>query len=435
MASASPAAAVVAPNPPEAPAVTPQPDDVSAVPADPQGAATGPAVGATEEPPAGVDAAARSSQPEGGEVAIAAWTTLRMTPQGALNAHTADLADDQLLAALGAPGAFTVNIRADAAGVSGGDPVLDSAWVKCPKDSWCAPDQDVTVAPLGPQGAAGRWSDYTGAVWGAMGPTPGPQSDPAVPAPGNALHVVIPGSPIGAGAEPGTGTAGTWLAQLWPVITDIAELPLPGQDLALKYRDGTDGQVRRAPLELPPFPITVPVVNEVTSGSISADTLNAASGILALTLWRPQRLASDDAGHTSGPQVQDMAGLDYGLLIGDGTATVSCSPQRYSSLTGLAVDPRATWSGPTGPVTLPLLDGAPTDLPLDQSQPLGLTLDVAGCLSDASAAGVTLATGPGANLTATLLAGATPQATMTTDVVTATPVASAGVTYRLQLAP
>lgn len=366
--------------------------------------------------------------------AIEAWTTLRMTPQAALNAHTADLSDDQLLAALGHPGSFTVNIRADGAAVAAGQPVLDSAWVKCPKRSWCASDRDVTLAPPVPQGSTQRWSDYTGTVWQGGSP-PVQIAGPAVPTPGNALHVVK--SADSPDADPSTGQTSTWLAQLWPVVADTSQLPLPDQQLVLKYRDGNDGQVRRAPFAITGYPITVPVVNEVTAGAIAADTLTPAAGsLLGLTLWRPQRLATSGSGDATSPAVQDMSGLDYGLLLGDGTNTISCSPQRYSNLTGLAVDPRATsWAGPTDPVTLPLLDSAPADLPLDQSEPLGLTLDVAGCLADAGAAGISLASGPGANLTATLLAGTSPTSSVQTDVATSHPAASAGVTYRLNLLP
>jgi hypothetical protein len=168
------------------------------------------------------------------------------------------------------------------------------------------------------------------------------------------------------------------------------------------------------------------VVNDASVGTISADTLTTDSeGRLAVSLWRPQRL-----GTTTEEPVTDLAGLDYGLLLSDGTTTISCAPQRYSDSIGLGAPPEVSWDSPISGTTLPLHDGAPVDPAVADSGPIGFTVDIAGCLADAAGLGYSL----GAPLQATLMAGTSSATSPNTELLTSTGASSAGTSYRLVVA-
>lgn len=158
------------------------------------------------------------------------------------------------------------------------------------------------------------------------------------------------------------------------------------------------------------LPVTVPLVNGVTTGTVDADRLITAQGQLGLVVWRPQRRALP--GEAGG--LRDVAALRYGVLMTVADVEFGCRPERYTSLQGLrpgAVgEDRALW---------PLVDDTSADLPVADSIPIGFTVDVAGCLADAAAAHGFPVPASGSPIAASVAAAGQPLAGGTTRVAAA----------------
>lgn len=320
------------------------------------------------------------------------WTTVTFAPDRAVNAHTSDVTADQLTATLPASG-LSVHTVMDSADLPGADP-LAAGFVTCPAESWCA-GSDALITP--PENAgqfpALAWADYPGTTWTTAPDGSVTSASTAIAAPGWALHSTItkttgPDGQVSAAAP-------RWSADLLPQPRSITGLPASGQVLLLNYRE-LGGTLAAVPLLLDEVLLTAPLLNEVSLGTISGDTLTSENGLIAATFWRPQAARADLAPGDLQPgdlALGDLGGLTYTVTLSDGQFQQTCPANRWSALTGLvSVDAR-------------LVDATGGQLPTATSNPLGFALDVAGCVADSQGA---LSLDGGQSLTLTLTAATGP---------------------------
>ncbi len=320
------------------------------------------------------------------------WSTVTFTPDRAVNAHTSDVTADQLIATLPALG-LSVHTVMNSADLPGADP-LAAGFVTCPAESWCA-GSDALITP--PENAGQFptqvWADYPGTTWTTAPDGSATSASTAIAAPGWALHSTIT---QGAGPDGRVGPAVLrWSADLLPQPRSITGLPASGQVLLLNFRE-PGGTLAAVPLLLDEVLLTAPLLNEVSLGTISGDTLTSENGLIAATFWRPQAASADLAPgdlRRGDLALGDLGGLTYTITLSDGQFQQTCPANRWSALTGLvSVDAR-------------LVDATGGQLPTATSNPLGFTLDVAGCVADSQGA---LSLDGGQPLTLTLTAATGP---------------------------
>lgn len=320
------------------------------------------------------------------------WSTVTFTPDRAVNAHTSDVTAGQLIATLPALG-LSVHTVMNSADLPGADP-LAAGFVTCPAESWCA-GSDALITP--PENAAQFptqvWADYPGTTWTTAPDGSVTSASTAIAAPGWALHSTITQAtgPDGRGGP----AVLRWSADLLPQPRSITGLPASGQVLLLNYRE-PGGTLAAVPLLLDEVLLTAPLLNEVSLGTISGDTLTSENGLIAATFWRPQAASADLA--PGDPRRGDLAlgdlgGLTYTITLSDGQFQQTCPANRWSALTGLVS------------VAARLVDATGGQLPTATSNPLGFTLDVAGCVADSQGA---LSLDGGQPLTLTLTAATGP---------------------------
>ena len=203
---------------------------------------------------------------------------------------------------------------------------LTSVWATCGTGAaWCAPGTGTAtvsgfsefpqilpdVAPFG----SVSWGAFTGSTCATQGQ---PCQVSATPSPGNGFQ-----SSAQQGAPAGSSV---WTAFTKPNSADTLGTVNADSVLTLNYK-GTGITQSQKPIAISPYFVTTPAITNVTTGAINRAlsypyTANegtsrvngfqlGADGNLALTLWRPQRLALP--GETG--QFFDVGGLHYGLTL------------------------------------------------------------------------------------------------------------------------
>ena len=260
---------------------------------------------------------------------------------------------------------------------------LTSVWATCGTGApWCAPGTGTATAsgssefpqilPDVAQFGSVSWGAYTGSTCATQGQ---PCQPTATPSPGNGFQ-----SSSQQGAPAGSSV---WTAFTKPNAADTLGTVNAGSVLTLNYTGNGVTQSQK-PIAISPYFVTTPAISNVTTSATDRAlsypyTANegtnrsngfqlGADGDLALTLWRPQRLAlPGEAG-----QFYDVGGLHYGITL-DSISTaanpngeqqranqeVGCSVAAGSGLGGNSPALDGSWNTITPLQDITLTDQAP----------------------------------------------------------------------------
>jgi len=263
-------------------------------------------------------------------------------------------------------------------------------WVDCGNLVYCggsAPTATNTNTHLQNSNTGVAWSTYNGGfkVETAGAPPTSGLDTTLGTNPGNNGNALYLGN-RNTGNDPSGGV--NWQASVFPnqganTLTNVK----PGDVYTLRF--GTDAGEKSVTMMLNPHAVTVPdltTVNGVayTGGNLTPD----ASGKLALTFFRPQRLAT--AGETG--TFKDMGGLRYGVIMTSvGTMDTPCDITSYSAYDAFTAATGADASD-MGNRLAPLTDKQATDSDTSPTATkLSFTIDLRACVGaatyDAAAAG------------------------------------------------